>query len=301
MIDHEEISARASRHGGDLLRHGFTIAQVVHDYGDICQVITELASEQSSSISGDEFRTLNLCLDDAIAGAVTEYSRQRERAIVREGTERLGVMAHELRNRINAAILAFDVIKNGRVAPNGSTGALLERSLNGVRDIIDRSLANVRIDAGIQTPERIAVGDFVEEVEIGASLQALSHGVRFIVTPIDANLVVQGDRQLLTAALANLLQNAFKFTRLGGTVVMTTSASNERVLFAIEDECGGLPPGVESSLFRPFEQHGADRTGVGLGLAICLKVAKAHHGEVHVRDIPGKGCVFTLDLPRTSH
>ena len=77
-VDHDELSKTAGRHGGDLLRMGLTVAQVVRDYGDVCQAITELAVEQEATMSAAEFRTLNLCLDDAIAEAVTEFSRQRE-------------------------------------------------------------------------------------------------------------------------------------------------------------------------------------------------------------------------------
>src|SRR6476646_11859029 len=69
--DIHEIRKSALEHGRDLLVRGFTIAQVVHDYGDVCQSITDLAVETRSAISADEFRTLNRCLDDAIAGAVT--------------------------------------------------------------------------------------------------------------------------------------------------------------------------------------------------------------------------------------
>ncbi len=300
VVDHVDISERASRHGQDLLHEGFTIAQVVHDYGDVCQVITELAEQKAMSISGEEFRTLNLCLDDAIAGAVTEYSRGREHAIARDGTERLGVLADELRNRVNAAVLAFDVIKGGRVAAGGSTGLLLERSLNGLRDLIDRSLAEVRIDAGIRGAERISLAELAQEAEIGAAMQANAHGVHLTVTSVDPGASVEGDRQVLAAAISNLLQNALKFTHRGGHVTFTARATDARVLFEIEDECGGLPEGTAETLFRPFEQRGADRNGVGLGLSICWKVAKAHAGELRVRNLPGKGCVFTLDLPKQS-
>jgi signal transduction histidine kinase len=68
----------------------------------------------------------------------------------------------------------------------------------------------------------------------------------------------------------------------------------------VEDECGGLPPGKVEDLFRPFEQRGTDRSGMGLGLTICRKAAHANHGEILVRDLPGKGCIFTLDLPKSS-
>jgi signal transduction histidine kinase len=298
VINHEQIGKSAGRHGGELLRIGLTIAQVVHDYGDVCQVITELAGQQGASISGAEFRTLNLCLDDAIAQAVTEYSRQRERAIADQGTERLGILAHEMRNLLNAAILSFESIKSGRVGAGGSTGLVHGRSLMGLRDLVDRSLADVRLDAGIGRLESISVAEFVEEIEIGALVQAQARNLQLTVASVDRAVTIQGDRQILAAAVSNLLQNAFKFTHKQGHVSLTTRVTDDRVLFEIEDECGGLPPGATEDLFRPFEQRGADRSGVGLGLFICVKAAKAHAGEIRVRNIPDKGCVFTLDLPR---
>jgi len=72
-----EITDSAVLHGRDLLLQGFTVSQVVHDYGDVCQSITDLAMELNAPISTDDFRTLNRCLDDAIAGAVTEFGRGR--------------------------------------------------------------------------------------------------------------------------------------------------------------------------------------------------------------------------------
>jgi signal transduction histidine kinase len=112
--------------------------------------------------------------------------------------------------------------------------------------------------------------------------------------------VVKADRQILTAALTNLLQNAFKFTHKRTQVVLRVSAASERVLIEVEDECGGLPPGSEDSLLRPFVQLGQDRSGLGLGLSICVKAMQSMGGSLHVRDLPGKGCVFGLDLPRQS-
>lgn len=297
VIDHEQIGKSAGRHGHDLLRMGLTIAQVVHDYGDICQAITELVVEQRAPISADEFQTLNLCLDDAIAEAVTAYSRQREDAIADQGTERLGILAHEMRNLLTIAMLSFESIKSGRVAANGSTGLLHDRSLTGLRDLIDRSLADVRLDLGVERLERISVAEFIEDIEIGAAIQAKARGLHLTVTSVDRAVTIEGDRQILAATVSNLLQNAFKFTRKHGHVSLTTRATVDHVLFEVEDECGGLPPGKTEDLFRPFEQRGLDRSGVGLGLSICLKAAKANAGEINVRDLPGKGCVFTLVLP----
>lgn len=308
-VNHDSIMTTARQHGSTLLHKGFTVAQVVHDYGDLCQVITELAVEQNAALSTEEFRTLNLCLDDAIAGAVTEYSQererlirdestQRERTIRDEGVERLGVLAHELRNQLGSAMLSFDSIKKGIVAPGGSTSTLLARSLMGLQRLIDRSLADVRLDAGIPTPEPIAIADLIEEIEISSSMQAQSREIQFTVPSVERSVVVQADRQILSAAVANLLHNAFKFTQRKGHVSLTIRSTADRVLIEVADECGGLPPGKVEELFKPFAQRGTDRTGLGLGLSICLKAIKAMQGDLRVRDLPGKGCVFTIDLPR---
>lgn len=299
--DNEAIRVSATRHGGDLWRQGLTVKQVVHDYGTICQTVTDLAVEREAPIRAEEFRTLNLCLDDAIAGAVEEFGRQREGSIRRENTERLGVLAHELRNLIGTATLAFESINTGLVALNGSTGRVLGRSLVGLRNLVDRSLADVRLDAGLQNVEQVAVAGVVEDVEITAAVQARSRDIRFSAKLGEPAVIVDADRQILTAAVANLVQNALKFTPPKGKVSLTTSTTSERVLIEVEDECGGLPPGKAEELFRPYSQRGGDRTGLGLGLAICLKTVEAIHGELRVRNIPGKGCVFTIDLPIAVH
>ncbi len=297
VTDHDQIAKSGAKHGEDLLRSGLTIAQVVRTYGDVCQTITELAIEQAAALSPEEFKTLNLCLDDATAEAVSAYERTNHRATVDEGTERLGVLAHEMRNRLNTAVLALESIRGGRVAAGGSTGQLLARSLLGLRDLIDRSLSEVRLDAGIERFEHIVISELLAELEIGSALEAQAREIRLVVAPVHEAVAIYGDRALLAAALANLLQNAFKFTHRRGRVSLTAIIVAERVHFNVEDECGGLPAGLSEQLFAPFEQHGKDRSGLGLGLSICRRAAQANGGELHVRDLPGKGCVFTLDLP----
>jgi hypothetical protein len=141
-----EINRSAGHHGHDLLLQGFTVSQVVHDYGDACQTITELSVETDAPISAEDFRTLNRCLDDAIAGAVTSYSRESEqRASAKQheetghSNERVGFLVHELRNLVNTAIVSFEVIKTGRAGVSGNTGAVLNRSLLALRHLINHS------------------------------------------------------------------------------------------------------------------------------------------------------------------
>jgi len=298
-----EIGETAARHGLELLQHGFTVDQVVHDYGDLCQAITDLAFERGAPMSVDEFRTLNRCLDNAIADAVTEFDYQRDLLIADKGVqalnERLGFLAHELRNLIQTATLAVTAIKAGNVGLAGATGAVLDRSLIGLRNLIDHSLADVRVTAGMPPQRRLtALADFVAETKISAALDAQARGCGFTVSAVDPKLAVDADRELLSSALGNLLQNAFKFTEPHTEVALRVRAAGNRVLIEVEDRCGGLHPGDPESMFQPFSQSGADRSGLGLGLSICRRSVEANSGILTVRDLPGTGCVFTIDLPR---
>jgi signal transduction histidine kinase len=297
-----EIADSALLHGHDLLRQGFTVSQVVHDYGDVCQSITELAVELNATIGSDDFRMLNGCLDNAIAGAVSEYGREKNQITIDGGTDRenvrLGFFSHELRNLLNTALVAFEVVKSGNVGVGGSTGAVLHRSLLEARDLVVRSLDDVRVRQGIQNREQLFVPAFIEELLPAATLAAQAQGIVLTVLPVEGNVAIEADRQVLAAVVTNVLQNAFKFTRAGSRVTLRVGASGERVLIEVQDECGGLPAGDVDELFRPFEQRSANRTGVGLGLAFSRWGVEANGGRIYARNLPGVGCVFTVDLPR---
>ena len=300
-----DIGRTAARHGNELLRTGFTLDQVVHDYGDLCQAATEMAVEQEATITADEFRMLNACLDEAIADAITEFGRQRDQFMVDETTrstnERLGYFAHELRNLIGNAMLAVATMKRGTVGLTGATGALLDRSLIGLRDLVDRTLVEVRLTGKIaERRERLDVAELIEHVQVATALEAAARDLHFTVAPIDAGLVIEGDREIIASAVANLLQNAVKFTRPHGHVSVAARTAADRVLIEVRDECGGLPEGKAEKMFQPFEQFGAERTGVGLGLPVSRRGVEANGGKLYVHNLPGTGCVFTVDLPRAT-
>jgi signal transduction histidine kinase len=293
-----EMNASAAKHGNEMLRLGFGVGQVVHDYGDVCQAVTELAFELDAQISVDEFHTLNRCLDDATAQAVMEYTRLRELSQADLETERMGYLAHELRNRLSTAMLSFDILKNGAVSVSGSTGALLERSLKGLNDLIERSLSEVRLASTVQRRETFRLAEFVEEVEIAAIMEAKAHGHQLTVEPVEFGILIDADRHLLAAAVANLVQNAVKFTHHASHVWLRAYATADQVFIDVEDQCGGLPPEQAEALFRPFQQRSTDRSGLGLGLSISRKAVQSNGGEIRVRNLPGKGCIFSLELPR---
>ena len=291
------IGESAARHGRELRALGFNISQVVHDYGDICQAITEVAVDQKLPITTEEFHTLNRCLDTAIAGAVTEHVRITAETRRREEIERTGQLAHEIRDVLHSAVLAFNTLKLGAVAINGSTGSVLGRSLMTLRDLVDNTLSDVRMAANIQRRERLTVAAFLGEIAVVANLQAECRGLRFVVEPVDPAMAVDGDPQLLASAVMNLLNNAFKFTHAGGLVVLRAGRNGQRLRIEVEDECGGIS-GELTDVFQPFaERRKYDRTGLGLGLSIARQAVRIHGGDIDCRNLSDRGCVFVIDLP----
>lgn len=298
-----EVGTNAAQHGRELLNLGLSVDQVVHDYGDLCQAITDLAFERDAPFETDEFRTLNRCLDNAIADAVTEFSYQRDFVVADkqafELREQLGMAAHELRNGLQAAKFAFDAIKAGNLSLSGATGSLLERSLNRLQRQIDHALDGARSEAGIALQSgTFSVADFIADVKSVAELAALVRGCTLTVSKVDPMLAIGGNRDQLYAAVVNLIQNAFKFTHNHTEVTLEAYALSDRILIDVADQCGGLPPGNAEKMFAPFMQNGMDRTGLGLGLSIARRNVEANAGVLSVRDVPGTGCVFTINLPR---
>nr|WP_026133516.1 MULTISPECIES: HAMP domain-containing sensor histidine kinase [unclassified Janthinobacterium] len=297
------IGATAAQHGRELLGLGFTVDQVVHGYGDLCQSIGDLAAKRNEAFDVDEYRTLNRCLDNAIADAVTAFSGQRDVVAADQQAlavnERLGFFAHELRNYLNTATLALTAIKTGKVGVSGTTGAVLDRSLVGLRNLIDRSLTEVRMSAGMSLQNRLySLADLIAELRCAATLEAQVRGCIFTVPAVDPLLAVDADRDLLFSAVGNLLQYAFKFTLPGTEVTLHAYAEAERIFINVKDHCGGLAPHVAENMFTPFAQGEADKTGLGLGLSIARRSVEANGGRLSVRNLPGCGCVFTLELPR---
>ena len=297
------MTASARMHGDEMMRRGYTIDQVVHDYGDLCQAITELAAETGARISAGEFQFLNRCLDDAIADAITEFQAQRDRHLRarerRDEADRLGSLAHELRDLLGTASLAFHALKRGVIGTSGATSAVLERNLRAMGELVGRTVAEVRLEAGISARfEPIRLDHFIADVHMAASLSAETRDCELHVSEVEPTLFVRADRQLLHSAVANLVGNALKFTRRGSHVTLRAIATDQRALIEVRDECGGLPEGAADALFAPFEQRGADRTGLGLGLSIARRAVEAMSGSIRVTDMPGRGCVFTIDLPR---
>lgn len=143
-----EIGRAAALHGAEMLRRGYSVDQVVHDYGDVCQSVTELAVEQKAAITADEFRTLNRCLDNAIADAVTAFAHGA-RSSVNEQAEalnkRLGSFSDDHVHLLDLAIESFAAIQTGKIGATGATGAAHMNSLIALRGLVLHSMSEIRL------------------------------------------------------------------------------------------------------------------------------------------------------------
>jgi hypothetical protein len=292
-----EMGAAAAQHGRDLCRQGYTVEQLIRDYGDLCQAITDCAFENDEPIEVAEFRTLNRCLDNAIADSVTEWAYQSNLAHADKKIERVDVFIYELRKLIHTATLAVIAIKAGNVGIAGATGAVLESSLIDQRNLLDHSLNDLRGESAVPTTHKLVrLADFIAESKISASLAAQSRHCELSVAVVDANLAVDADQAVLFSAVGSLLANAFKFTPPEGRIALSAYASGDRIHIDVEDGCGGLAAGAAERMFLPSTPSNADP--VDSELSVCLRSVQANNGRLSVRDIPGSGCVFTIDLPR---
>jgi signal transduction histidine kinase len=291
------IGEGAAGHGRELLAEGFTLGRVVHDYTAACQAITALAVEHGATIGPEEFHTLSRCLHTAIAEAVTEYGRLKEEESARRELERRAQLAHDLRNFVQTALLSFQVLETGKVAASGSTGRVLGRSLVGIRDLTDSIVSDVCLATTSRRRERTALRGFLEEIAVAAALHARYRNVQFTVEPVEASLAVEVDTQVLAPAVMNLLHNAFRYTHAAGRVTLRARGERGRAFIDVEDECGGLGRGEAEPSSSPGGLTGARRTGLGLGLTLARRAVAASGGEVRSKDLPGKGCVFPVELP----
>jgi signal transduction histidine kinase len=290
-------SAAATRHGARRQRRGDAIEKLALDFGAISNAMGSLGARLGLSFEAKEYRVFNACIDTAIASALEQFSDQEHRQQQEETAQRIGFLAHELRNSLATVRMAFNILLEGQLGIRSKTGTVLERGLTRLESLINQTLLAVQLQGGVALhAQRMRVIDLLFEIR---DTIVPERDITFEVAADDA-LEAEVDERLVISAIGNLAQNAFKFTRTGGHVIMRARADDESIVIEVEDECGGLPPGKEAELFQPYVQRGSDRRGLGLGLAITRDAVAAHGGEVSVRNLPGKGCIFSVVLPRSS-
>jgi signal transduction histidine kinase len=290
-----EESEYSRLHGEQRFRTGYDIGELPLDYGTISETIAELAMEHHMALDGPSYKLLNECIDNAVAAAISEYFTLSHESAEQGVAEWIGSLGHELRNAAASATMAFSAIQSGQVGLHSRTAAVLERSLKRIDSLITRTLAAVQLKSGMPlVREEVNVRELLQQV-VDSGVR--DRGIR-VEVDADAELTVHADVRLLESALSNLVQNAIKFTRPSGRVVVRASAPDDSIVIDVEDECGGLGTQNPDQLFDAFVQGTRKSRGIGLGLAITRQAIEAHGGRVSARDQAPVGCVFTVVLPR---
>lgn len=286
-------SEAAARVGAQHQHQAYEIEKLPLHFGSIPEAVGELGARQNLCFSAREYKIFNHCIDTLISSALEQYSSEAWQEHEHQTTQRIACFVHELRNALGSARMAFAILKRGELGINSKTGDVLERSLGRLENLVGQALVAIHLHAGLDLAlTRLRVLRLLHDM---ADTAVVERGICVKVCADEA-LEVDADERLLVSAVSNLLQNAIKFTKSGGQVMLRARRAGGSVAIEVEDECGGLPPGKKDELFEPYVRCGDDKRGLGLGLAIAREAVEAHGGMLSVQNLPGKGCVFTLEL-----
>jgi signal transduction histidine kinase len=287
----------ARSHGRQRFHAGYDIAAVVREHFILREVIFEAVGEAGYRPQLAEVRAVAEFLFGALAESASTYAIERDREVSEQAERYIGFLAHELRNPLGTARLALELLREKGEVADVPASRSLGRALDKMQELLDGALTDFTA-RGAPRPERrpIELAEFLRDLMAEASAEAESKEVATAVD-VDGSIRLAADPRLLRSAVSNLVRNAIKFSRPGSEVRVEGRRGSGRVSIAVADGCGGLPPGSVERLFNPFVQAGSDRSGFGLGLAIAKQVADSHDGAIRVHDVPGRGCVFVLDLP----
>ena len=286
------LNISKERHGA-----GVAVTQLPPIFGAISQAIGKVGERYELTIMAEDYQRLNLCLDCGVATAIEDYWN---RHLEREGlliTERFGFFAHELRNALGNASVAFRLLRDGKLGIGGHTGDVLSRSLTRMEALVAQFLASVQLEVGVPPDlHALSVNQLLRDLEAsilperGASIQ--------LRIEAREELFALANSVLLTSALSNLVQNGLKFSPPAATISLRLRRSGEFAIIDVEDECGGLGAIDPKRLFEPYVKRAHDNPhGVGLGLSIAKRAVEAMHGTLAVVDLPGQGCVFSVCFP----
>jgi len=246
-----------------------------------------------------------------VRGAVLTFTdmttiRDKETALrraIEQREEVVSIVSHDLRNPLGVVIAASDLLIDIPLDDDERKHQteIIQRSAQRMQSLIEDLLDVARIEAGafVVRPSLEDLAPIVEEARALFADQAERRGVELCFERSKDGVRARVDRDRLLQALANLLDNALRYTPEGGSVVMGVDEDRDWVTVTVSDSGPGIEPSLIEHLFERFARDKAGTGGgAGLGLAIVKGVADAHGGDVSVRTEPGRGSAFEMRLPR---
>jgi signal transduction histidine kinase len=289
-------SEPAEQHGVQRLRLGFNVGEVVREYGLLHECVLEEMNRIGYRMDAADQKLIARSVSQGIADAVSLYVSQRDSELARQASEHVGFIAHEVRNGLATSLLAYQGLRRPDTEASGPFERL-GRSLRSIAEVVNNALTQSWLRMGlVPKTQGVPLRAFLEQLVLDLGADARDRSVDMVLD-LPRHLVIAADPRLLRSAVSNLVTNALKFSPPGANITVRASTGEGRLYIEVADQCGGLPPGKAEELFSPFVQKHDNRAGFGLGLAIVRQAAEAHGGTIKVRDVPGYGCVFRLDLP----
>jgi signal transduction histidine kinase len=220
-------------------------------------------------------------------------------------TEFVTTVSHELRSPLTL-ILGYAKILRLTGNLNEQQDAYISNIIDGVeemKDLVQKLLDIGRLEGGDPLDiQQFTAEEIIQRIVECMDAQAKQKNIQIMVNLPDSPLLIEGDQTFLTQALKNLIENAVKFSKMGGDVVLRVQRNADRVVFAVQDQGIGIAPLDQRHLFKKFKristQGGLTQTGSGLGLAIVKSIAERHGGQVWLESQLGKGSTFYLEIPR---
>jgi two-component system sensor histidine kinase FlrB len=203
-------------------------------------------------------------------------------------------LAHQIRTPLAGALLYLSQCRSRRDETQRST--LLEKGIDRLRHL-DLLVQDMLVFARGKGPgERVRVADLFRAVH-DAATAVKPNGAHLVIDGTDTLVELDGNRTALTAALTNLINNAFESAP---NVIVTLKARlhGDRMEFTVKDNGPGIAPSIQSRVFEPF--FSTRPAGTGLGLAVVKTVTEAHGGELVLHSTPERGTSIELDLPRVA-
>src|SRR5580704_3962630 len=325
--DHEQTAQHhipALIHGEHRWETGWSLPEVVRDFQILRLVILDFLEEAlDRPLSGREMQAIGLALDESIAASITSYVSGRDTAIKeaeaaraeqhkeiqrrlaeqaaalqeadRRKNEFLAMLSHELRNPLGPIRNAAQIL--GLQESPGSELQWLNRMVDDLLDVSRITQGKFKLD---KQPVQLATVIAAALESSGSIITARQH--RLHVDCASETLWVRGDLSRLIQVVANLLNNAAKYTEVRGEIWLSLKREGEEAVVAVRDTGIGIPPGLLAHIFEPFIQEDRlpDRAngGLGIGLALVRSLVDLHAGRVQAfSEGRGRGSEFVVHLP----
>jgi sigma-B regulation protein RsbU (phosphoserine phosphatase) len=238
---------------------------------------------------------------EELLGIVRDGERAAsERALFAE--ELIGIVSHDLRNPLNAILLATEVLQTSELSPIAQrtvkrVASAAQRATRLIADLLDFTQA--RVGGGIRVERRACdlhaiAAESIDEMRLASPARRLDH-----VRTGEGLCNLDGDR--IAQVVGNLLANAVAYGAPDAPIVLTTTLASGAALLSVHNEGSPIPPQLQASIFEPMRRGthdaGSAARSVGLGLYIVDRIVRAHEGTVTVRSDDAEGTTFTVTLP----